>query len=95
MRRSASTLPSSQQTKGGVSSFAYQGTNSHVTIGALRLIQANLYHSQLMWERQRFWFQVHIPTLYVQDPFVPGQGACFPSLETGWREHSLYGERIA
>ena len=70
MRRSAAALSGGKQTKGGVSSFAYQGTNSHATIGPLKLIQANLYHSQLNWERQRFWFQVHNPPLDVQDPFV-------------------------
>ena len=89
MRRSASTLSSSKQTKGGVSSFAYQGTNSHATIGALKLIQASLYHSQLTWERQRFWYQVHNPPFYAQDPCGPELFACAPRLGTSCWEHSL------
>ena len=78
VRRSASTLPSSKQTKGGVSSFAYQGTNSHATIGALKHIQANLYHSQMTWERQKFWFQVHNPSSDVLGPFCARMGRWLP-----------------
>ena len=89
VRRSASTLSSSKQTKGGVSSFAYQGTNSHATIGALKLIQASLYHSQLTWERQKFWYQVHSPPPDVQDPCGPELCACAPRLGKSCRKHSL------
>jgi len=58
-RRAASTLPFVDNSKGGVSSFAYQGTNSHVTVGAMQHCHALVERPQRFWDHRKFWFQVH------------------------------------
>ena len=57
-RRTASTLPSDEHCKGGVSSFAYQGTNSHVIVGAPQHCHALVERPQRFYEQRKYWFQV-------------------------------------
>ncbi len=54
-------LPSDDGGKGGVSSFAYQGTNSHVTVGAPQHCHALVVCPQRFWDLRKFWFQVRTP----------------------------------
>ena len=60
-RRAASTTTSDDGGKGGVSSFAYQGTNSHVTVGAPQHCHALVVCPQRFWDLRKFWFQVRTP----------------------------------
>ena len=58
VRRTATTLPFSKRGKAAVSSFAYQGTNSHVIVGAPQGCHALVNRPQRFWDHRKFWFQV-------------------------------------
>jgi hypothetical protein len=45
--------------RAGISSFAYQGTNSHVVAGA-PVEPAVPQQQAMMWQCARFWYQVRI-----------------------------------
>ena len=57
IRRQTTSLPTSKQPLAGVSSFAYQGTNSHVVAGGLCQAHATI-KSQATWHHRRYWYQV-------------------------------------
>ena len=60
MRRQPSMLPGASQPLAGVSSFAYQGTNSHVIAGAVGPAVAYEAPRSQLWHQQRFWYQVRL-----------------------------------
>ena len=57
IRRQATSLPTSAQAVAGVSSFAYQGTNSHVVAATICQTQATV-QARTIWHHRRFWYQV-------------------------------------
>ena len=50
------------ETRGSVSAFAYQGTNSHVVLGAMHSPYATVPQPWI-WQRRRFWYSVTIHLL--------------------------------
>lgn len=58
VRRAASAMPTRDGARAGVSSFAYQGTNSHAIVGGACAFPARVDLRQRQWQRRRFWFQV-------------------------------------
>ena len=52
----------------GVSSFAYQGTNSHVVLRGPARCPARLARPGQLWQRRRYWFQAScssaLPLIY-------------------------------
>lgn len=60
-RREATALASPNASEdaiaGGVSSFAYQGTNSHVVLGGMCRHPARVEQPQRHWQHRKFWFQ--------------------------------------
>ena len=90
VRRQASSLPTSIHPVAGVSSFAYQGTNSHLVAGGICQALATVT-PETIWHRRRFWYQVstHIgaagpvmPVLYVTRlRHVPGLACSQPHVK--------------
>lgn len=58
VRRAVGALPFVFGRKGGVSSFAYQGTNAHVVLGQGQQLREPRALPPLVWLRQRYWYQV-------------------------------------
>lgn len=56
--------------KAGVSSFAYQGTNSHVIIGGPCACPARVQQPLRDWRHRRFWFQVRFETPQLLDELL-------------------------
>ena len=70
-RRGGGAQPSAEGALAGVSSFAYQGTNSHVVLGGPCAAPARLSRPGHLWQRRRYWFQVRAPGM----PLPHGYGA--------------------
>ena len=57
-RRAGGAQPSAEGALAGVSSFAYQGTNSHAVMTGPCAAPARLARPGQLWQRRRYWFQV-------------------------------------
>ena len=97
-RRTATTLPLSEGGKGAVSSFAYQGTNSHVIVGAPQGYHALVNRPQRFWDHRKFWFQVCLRKLNfgsgslfsLEDMLRSGEGNRFHQFSPKLELQSLY-----
>ncbi len=62
-RRAVTAMPSSntsEESVAGVSSFAYQGTNSHVILAGMSRQAARVEQPDRQWQHRRFWFQASL-----------------------------------